>query len=201
MDKTAIIYIHGKGGNISEAERYKPLFPDFDILGFDYKSNTPWEAKEEFTAYFNFISEKYAEVYLIANSIGAYFTLNSVVPKNFKEAFFISPVVDMEKLISDMMLFSNVNEEDLKIKGEIETSFGETLSWKYLRYVRENKIKWSIKTHIIYGDKDNLTSFSTITEFANRINATLDILEGGEHWFHNEEQMKFIDDKIKKYGR
>ena len=49
--KTVVIYIHGKGGSAEEAEHYRPLFPDCDVIGFDYKSRTPWEAKEEFPTF------------------------------------------------------------------------------------------------------------------------------------------------------
>lgn len=47
MDKIAV-YIHGKDGNVNEAEHYKPLFPQYDVKGFDYKAQTPWEAKKNF---------------------------------------------------------------------------------------------------------------------------------------------------------
>ena len=47
MDK-AILYIHGKGGNPKEAEYYKALFEEYDVIGFDYSSQLPWEAKKEF---------------------------------------------------------------------------------------------------------------------------------------------------------
>ena len=36
--KKLVIYVHGKGGNADEANHYKPLFPDFDVIGFDYKA-------------------------------------------------------------------------------------------------------------------------------------------------------------------
>ena len=72
-NKNAVVYIHGKGGNAAEAAQYRPIFPGCDIIGFDYLSQTPWEAKDEFTAYFDNLSEKYESVILIANSIGAYF--------------------------------------------------------------------------------------------------------------------------------
>ena len=55
----AVIYIHGKGGNAAEAEHYSLLFPDHDVVGFDYQSEMPWEAKDEFTEYFDKISRKY----------------------------------------------------------------------------------------------------------------------------------------------
>ena len=43
----AVLYIHGKGGSASEAEHYKVLFPDQDVIGLDYKTSTPWEAGKE----------------------------------------------------------------------------------------------------------------------------------------------------------
>lgn len=46
-----IVYVHGKGGSVEE-EHFKPLFPESEIIGFDYRSQTPWEAGEEFPAFF-----------------------------------------------------------------------------------------------------------------------------------------------------
>ena len=64
--------------------------------------------------------------------------------------------------------------------------------------VRENPIIWKIPTHILYGEKDNLTAYGTIFEFAQRTNSTLSIMKNGEHWFHTDEQMKFLDEWIIK---
>lgn len=68
----------------------------------------------------------------------------------------------------------------------------------YLCYVRGNPVTWKIPTHILYGEKDNLTAYGTIFEFAQRTNSTLSIMKNGEHWFHTEEQMKFLDEWINK---
>ena len=43
----------------------------------------------------------------------------------------------MEQLICNMMQWADVSEAELAEKLEIPTTFGETLSWKYLCYVRE----------------------------------------------------------------
>lgn len=68
--KNAVIYVHGKGGNAEEADHYKQFFDDsFEIIGFDYKSLNPWDAKIEFRNYFHSIISKYNKIYLIANSI------------------------------------------------------------------------------------------------------------------------------------
>ena len=50
--KDLIVYVHGKGGSVQEAEHYKTLFPNDEVIGFDYRSQTPWEAKKEFRAFF-----------------------------------------------------------------------------------------------------------------------------------------------------
>ena len=51
------------------------------------------------------------------------------------------------------------------ISVEIQTTFGETLSWDYLCYVRGNPVTWKIPTHILYGEKDNLTACGTCVPF------------------------------------
>lgn len=197
----AVIYIHGKGGTSSESEHYKALFKDADVIEFDYQSQTPWEAKVEFSDFFNAVSAKYQSVYIVANSIGAFFTMNALADRNIEKAFFISPIVNMEKLIADMMIWANVTEQDLYKEKEIETSFGETLSWEYLCYVREHPVVWNIPTKILYGDKDNLTSYETMSDFASKMGISLTVMNNGEHWFHTDEQMNFLDDWICESNR
>lgn len=200
MNNKVAIYIHGKGGSEEEAEHYRLLFPDCDVIGFDYKSQTPWDAVEEFPKFFDASCEKYESVGLVANSIGAYFAMNSLADKPIEKAYFVSPIVDMPQLIADMMAWANVTEVELREKGEIETAFGETLSWDYLCYAREHPVRWKVPTHILYGEKDNLTSLQTISAFAERIHATLTVMPGGEHWFHTEEQMAFLNQWIQQQG-
>ena len=168
--KHLVIYVHGKGGNANEAEHYKPFFAESDVIGFDYQAQNPWEAQKEFSSFFEVHSQGYDSVTLIANSIGAFFSMSALTKKQVAQAILISPVVNMEKLIVDMMMWANVTEEELRIKKEIPTEFGE---------------------------KDNLTSIETISEFVGRIGASLTVMKDGEHWFHTEEQMEFLDDWIR----
>lgn len=191
--RKAIVYIHGQGGNAEEAGHYRPLFPDSDVIGFDYRARTPWQAKDEFPRFFDSIHKEHETVSVIANSIGAFFTMSALSDRQIEKAFFISPVVDMEKLIADMMLWADVSEDELREKGVIQTSFGQELSWEYLSYVRKHPIEWHAPTHILYGSEDQLTSRETIFGFAEKTGATLTVMENGEHWFHTEEQMRFLD--------
>ena len=144
--KNMVVYIHGKGGSAEEAKRYTPLFAGYDVVGFDYRAHYPWEAREEFPAFFEGQKRGYDSVTIIANSIGAYFAMSALTEAYVDKALFISPIVNMEKLITDMMAWSNVTEERLRREKEISTDFGEKLSWEYLCYVRRNPI-------IAYGDE------------------------------------------------
>ena len=191
--KNTVVYVHGKGGSAEEAGHYKPLFPNSEVIGFDYRSKTPWEAKEEFPQFFDELRKHCDSLSLAANSIGAFFSISSLGAKQADRAFLISPVVDMEKLICDMMMWAGVTERELEEMAEIQTDFGETLSWEYLCYVREHPVVWRVPTEILYGENDNLTSMETISEFAKKSGAGLTVMPGGEHWFHTAEQLNFLD--------
>ena len=196
--KDVILYIHGKGGSAAESEHYRPLFPGCEVFGLDYQSFTPWETGAEIRTAVEKLKREYKNIILIAGSIGAFFSMNAGIDGMLSKAYFISPIVDMEKLISDMMVWANVSEEELKERGVIRTDFGEELSWEYLCYIREHPIRWSVPTSIIYGNNDNLTSLETVRAFAKQHGAVLTVMENGEHWFHTDEQMQFLDNWIRK---
>ncbi|WP_314979158.1 alpha/beta hydrolase [Campylobacter rectus] len=119
--KNIVVYIHGKHGSAQEASHYGSLFADCDVVGFDYKAKTPWEAKEEFPPYFDSVFKKYDSAMLVANSIGAFFAMHALTDAPIKKAFFISPVVNMENLIANMLAQVNVSEKELREKGEPDT--------------------------------------------------------------------------------
>ena len=194
--KTAVMYVPGKGGSAAESKHYKALFPEHEMIGLDYQTFTPWETGAEIHTAVEKLKAKNESILLIANSIGAFFSMNAGIDHLLRKAYFISPIVDMEKLITDMMQWANINEAELKHKGTIHTAFGEDLSWEYLCYVRNHPIDWMVPTKILYGSRDNLTSLETISDFAEKHSATLTVMEGGEHWFHTEAQMRFLDDWI-----
>ena len=202
--KEIVIYVHGKGGSTAEAGHYRPLFPDAEVVGFDYRAQSPWEAEAEFPPFFAAQRKRCDRLTLIANSIGAELFQDpddaegqqreaALDAALVDRAYWISPVVDMEKLIGDMLQWAGVRERELAEKQEIPTAFGETLSWKYLTYVRAHPIAWHVPTRILYGAHDDLTSPKTISAFARRVGTELTVMPDGEHWFHTEEQLRFLD--------
>ena len=187
----ALLYIHGKGGSSKEAEQIKPFCDGYDVYGIDLADFTPWGTEEQIQNAFEALKEKYDSVYVMGNSIGAYFSMFALQNASIEKAFFISPILDMEKLILDMMLWANVTEKELKEQGTINTDFGETLSWEYLTFVREHPIQWKTPTEILYAEYDNMTSRETVDDFVNTHEANLTVMPKGEHWFHTPEQLTF----------
>jgi len=194
----AVLYIHGKDGNAAEADHYKELFPFCDVFGLDYKNDTPWAAGDEIREAARSLSVKYENVILVANSIGAFLSMHADIEKEIAHAYFISPIVDMESLIIDMMRRVKVTESELREKGVIKNDFGEELSWEYLCYIRNNPILWNVPTDILYGSEDVMTSIDIVTTFAEKHNGRLTVMDGGGHWFHTEAQMRFLDTWIRK---
>lgn len=94
------------------------------------------------------------------------------------------------------MQWANVTEHQLENAGTIEIGFGETLSWEYFSWVRNNPIVWKVPTKILYGKNDNLQSIEVIKTFSDKIGAELTIMKNGEHWFHTDEQIAFLDNWI-----
>ncbi|SFR69877.1 alpha/beta hydrolase [[Clostridium] aminophilum] len=189
----AVLYVHGKGGNAEEAEHYMELFPECDVYGLDYRTDLPWETNLEVESVVNDLSGRYRHIILIANSIGAFYSINANIGEKIERAFFISPMVNMEKLILSMMTWAKVSEADLQREKNIRTEFGEDLSWEYLCYVREHPVSWRVPTDILYGSEDHLQDQETVRNFAEKTEASLTVMKGGEHWFHTEEQVAFLD--------
>lgn len=199
--KKRVVYVHGMGGSAEEAGHYRALFPDCEVIGMDYRAQTPWEAEQELPPFLERCAAGCDSLCLIANSIGAFFAMSAHCARLIDEAFLISPLVDMEKLIEGMMRRAGVTEAALREQKEIQTDFGQTLSWEYLCYVRRNPIVWTAPTHILYGEGDELTSLETVTAFAERTGAVLTVMKGGEHWFHTPEQMAFLDEWLRHAAR
>ena len=105
----AILYIHGKGGSSIESEHYKLLFPNCEVIGLDYQTFsdlkgtecgvaiTPWDTGKEIYDAVKELKSKYENIILIANSIGAFFSMIAGIDDLIQKAYFISPIVDMDK--------------------------------------------------------------------------------------------------------
>lgn len=204
--ESLFLYIHGKMGCKEEASRFAEIVcpKGYQVLSIDLPGHgertgemerfVPWEVVPELQAVYGFVRQRWKKISLYANSIGAYFSLLAFRNAKPEKSLFVSPILDMEKLIRDMMGWAGVTQEQLHQAGEIPTAFGETLSWKYLTYGLEHRItKWDSPTAILYAGMDHLTARETVDNFAQRFGCTITIMENGEHWFHTEEQLAALD--------
>ncbi len=116
-----IVYVHGKGGNTAESKHYEGLFPGSKVIGLEYQNDVPWKVNEEIFSTVNTLKKEYKEIILIANSIGAYFSMHAGIDGLIKKAYFISPIVDIKGMIQGLMKSIALSEEELKIKGRVAT--------------------------------------------------------------------------------
>ena len=200
------LYIHGKMGCKEEASRFAEIVcpKGYQVLSIDLPGHgertgemerfVPWKVVPELQAVYGSAQQRWKKISLYANSIGAYFSLLAFREAKMEKSLFVSPILDMEKLIRDMMGWAGVTQEQLQQAGEIPTAFGETLSWEYLTYAAEHRItKWDSPTAILYAGQDHLTARKTVDDFAQRFGCTVAVMENGEHWFHTEEQLAVLD--------
>ena len=130
---------------------------------------------------------------LFACSLGAYFSLLAYRDLPLEQCLFLSPLLDMERIIQNMMGTFDVSEDRLRTEKEIETPTGQTLDWDYYCYVRSHPIDlWDKPTAILYGSADQITEFDVVSEFAKRYHCALRVLEDGEHYFHTDEQLRYF---------
>ena len=201
--KHGYLFLHGQMGRKEEAEPFAQAArpKGYQVLSIDLPGHgerrdrgeklLPWTAAADVGAALDWAGRRWQTTSLRANSIGAYFAMLAFGAP--ARALLVSPIVDMEGLILTMMGWAGVTEAQLQAQGEIAASFGQTLSWEYLCWVRAHPVHpWTCPTCILYGSADNMTSRQTIEEYACRHNAKLTVMEGGEHWFHTPGQLTVL---------
>ena len=200
------LYIHGKLGCKEEAEAFARIacLKGWQVMSFDLPGHGerqgeagrffPWDITPVLEAVWEYAVNIWGGIALRANSIGAWFAMQAYPDKPLEQALFVSPVLDMNKLIENMMLWAFVTPKQLEREKEIPTDFGETLSWKYYAYAREHPVsRWACPTKILYAGRDNLTERDVVDAFCRRFSCRLTVMEDGEHWFHTEEQLAFLE--------
>lgn len=198
-------YIHGQGGNKEEAET---LFSIASLYGWqvisidlpghgsrtgEINSFVPWRVVPELKLVMEYIKSQWEYIALYGSSIGAWFSMLSFKNEKFENCLFVSPILDMKAVISNMMIWANVSEERLEQELFISTSFGQTLSWNYWKYVLEHPITdWKTPTKILYPENDTMTAYDVVDRFVHRFESQLTVMKNGEHWFHTPQQIDYM---------
>lgn len=200
------IFVHGRMSQKEDAEEFANIAENkgYQVVSFDLPEHgqrkaenyrcTVQNAIHDLRIISDFVIDKWRNVSLFANSFGAYFSLVAYRELKFNKCLFLSPILDMEHLIQNMMKWFNVTEDLLRERQETPIPTGETLSWPYYAFVRENPIaKWNNPTYILYGSNDHLTPRNIVDDFVAKFHCHLDILQNGEHYFHTKEQLEVVD--------
>jgi len=130
------------------------------------------------------------KISLFGCSMGAYFSLREYRDELLDQALFLSPVVNMQRIIANMMNGFGVSKAQLEEAKKIQTPMGQMLYWDDYIDVFENPIRqWNCETSILFGAHDALCERDTIDDFVLRFGSRLDVLEYGEHYFHTPQQL------------
>lgn len=199
------LFVHGKQGCKEEGAAFAQVVcpKGAQVLAVDLPEHgarkgeagfDPWHVVPELGRVMDWLKSRWAQVSLRANSLGGWFSLLAFGGRPLKKALLVSPVLDMEQLIRQMMGWAQVDEARLAREGEIPTGFGETLSWRYLQYAKDHPVTaWAAPTEILYPGGDHLTDRKTAQAFAQKFGCGLTVLEEGEHWFHTPEQLAALN--------
>ena len=179
----------------------------YQVVSFDLPENgerkqetTPCHVKvcvKELAEVMIFVRANFESVSLFACSMGAYFSMLAYKDESLEQTLLLSPVVDMRRIIENIMSYAQVTPEQLEQQKEIATPF-KTLYWDYYQYVIEHPVVWDKKTALLYGTKDFLCEYEIVKSFADRAHAEMTVLDEGEHFFHTEEQIAFYRDWLTK---
>ena len=124
--RNVYLYLHGRNGCKEEAERFAATACEagwqvlaIDLPGHGARKNSPeqllpWVAVPEIEAVYARMKPVWAHIRLYGVSIGAWLAMQALQADAPEQALLVSPVVDMEALITNMMQAADVTEEQLQ---------------------------------------------------------------------------------------
>lgn len=200
----AYIHVHGKMSCKEYAAEFAEIAAEkgYQTISFDLPDHGErkgrgercdiWSGIHDLSIIRDYVFEKWSGVSLFACSLGAYFSLNTYCADSFKKCLFQSPILDMEYLIGQMMIWFNITEERLEAEKEIETPV-DLMTWDYYRYVKSHPLKgWDIPTAVLYGGKDNFQSRDIVESFVEKYGCRLTVSENSEHPFMEQSDFEVV---------
>lgn len=207
--ETVWLCVHGKMSSKESAEGIAAMAQEkgYQTISFDLPQHGQrqgeearcdiWNGIRDLTVVAEYVFSRWRQVNLYACSLGAFFSLHAYGKLPFQKCLFQSPIVDMEYLIRQMMLWFGITEERLEQEQEIDTPI-DRMSWKYWQYVLEHPVsQWEIPTHILFAGRDDLQSRQVMTDFANRFGCRLTISEDSRHPFMDAADLPIVEGWIR----
>lgn len=147
----------------------------------DDKAFNAMVASPEIRAFARLARSQSTEVGLLASSVGAYFALCDTPVGTFERAWLVSPLIDLEYYIRDVMTEYSVTDEQLEAETVIDTPRA-MLEWPYLRFVEDHPARLDIPSWTIRGDRDEVVPLDALSQFVGAPGAELVQVEGGQHF-------------------
>jgi alpha-beta hydrolase superfamily lysophospholipase len=163
----------------------------------DARSCNPQNSVEDLKEIMEYARKISSRISLFGCSIGAYFGMLAYEREPIRQALFLSPVVNMKRIIDHMMISFGVSEEELRQRRQIATPV-KTLDWDYYSYVLEHPVQWNKPTALLCGAKDNLCTFDDVNQFSEYCNADMTVLEDCEHYFHTDSQLAALREWLQR---
>ena len=203
--KKVYIYAHGQGGSKDDAELLASVVCEqgWQVISFDLPGHgqrrhepascDPRHAILEFREILSYAKKRWDEVALFTVSLGAWLGLQSFRNEKLSDCLFVSPILDMKYVISNIMRRAGISEERLKQERMILTPAGQPLFWEYWSFVLNNPItKWETPSRMLYAENDDMMPLKIVKNFTQQFSCTLNIMKNGEHWFHTPQQLDYL---------
>ena len=203
----AVVAVHGNLSHkadtpiqlLAEAASARALqVLSFDLPGHGGRKDEPAPCRiqvcvPELRAVMGYAKKRWAHVGLFACSLGACFSLAAYADEPLEQALFLSPVLDMRRLIENMMGWFGVTQERLCRERAIETPTGETLYWDYYCYVKEHPVRrWDTPTSILCGGRVELCVPDVTARFARQYGCRLLTRPEAGHYFHTPKELEAL---------
>ena len=192
--KRVYTYTHGQDGSKEDAELLASVVCEqgWQVISFDLPGHgqrwhepascNPRRAILEFREILSYVKKRWEEIALFAVSLGAWLGLQSFRNEKLSDCLFVSPILDMKYVISNIMRRAGISQERLKQERMILTPAGQPLFWEYWSFVLNNPItKWETPSRILYAENDDTIHHKIVKNLAQKFSRTLNIIKNSEH--------------------
>ena len=125
--------------------------------------------------------EEANKISLLAISVGAYAALCDTPSGTFERAWLVSPLLDLERYVRDVMSTYSVTDERLEAKTVINTPRA-SLSWPDLCFLTEHPVRLDMPSWTIRGSRDDVVPMEALSRFLSAPGAELVEIAGGPHF-------------------
>lgn len=145
---------------------------------------------QELNKIYNYAKKNWKKIFLFSFGVGSFYSLLAYKDKNVENAFFLTPILNIEDFYEKNMLLFSITDEMLEDEKEIGIPLGDNLYWDEYLYIKENPVlNWKIPTTILCAEKDEICNIQIIREFSEKFNCNLEILKDSEHYFYTISQL------------